>query len=660
MDHLIKDLAILLLVSLPINVLFHKIKIPSVMGFLIAGVIIGPNGLQLIQDSERVKDLAEIGVILLLFVIGLEFSIKRMLKDLGVVLGVGTLQLGLTGALIFFIFNAYGYSMSQGLLFGLLIPLSSTAIVLKMITDRAEIDTRHGRICIGTLLFQDLAVVPMMLIIPLLSQSGQLSSLDFGMALLKAVAAVAAIVFLSRMFVPRSLGAIARLGSKEHLTLFVILIILGTGWVSESVGLSLAMGAFIAGIIISESEYSHQIILDILPLRDYFGSIFFISVGMLLQVQVFWDSALWFLGLAAAVVALKAVLAFLACLVLKNSFRDSFIVGARLAQVGEFSLLLASLALESDLFLPGQYQSFLIVCILSMLAAPLLIQVSTGLSMKLHSLFRAGPEEESESPGQNKLAGHVIIAGYGLVGRNLSRVLKETHTPFVVLELAGEKIKQALNEEVKALYGDSTHRDTLLRAGIKRAKMLVIASSSDFMSAEQTVRLARQLNSEVYILVRVRYAAQVDELNAAGANQVIPEEFETSIEIFSRVLREYHISNNIIEQQVELARLEGYGMFRGLSLNIESMKKFSAYMTASLTESFQVLEDSWCHNQSIGELKWIKDSGVKMIAVVRNNDLDANPDREFRFRVGDIIILFGRHANLDRSLKYLRYGDSTG
>ncbi|GJL77783.1 MAG: sodium/hydrogen exchanger family/TrkA domain protein [Nitrospinaceae bacterium] len=656
MDDLIKDLAILLLVSLPINIVFHRIKLPSVMGFLLAGVIIGPYGLQLIQDSDRVKHLAEIGVILLLFVIGLEFSIKRMLKDLGVVLGVGGLQLGLTGALIFFIFISFGYSANQGVLFGLLIALSSTAIVLKMITDRAEIDTKHGGICIGTLLFQDLCVVPMMLIIPLLSQTDDLSPLDFGMAVLKSIAAVSAIVLFSRMLVPRSLGAIARMGSKEHLTLFVILIILGTGWVSESMGLSLAMGAFIAGIIISDSEYSHQIILDILPLKDYFGSIFFISVGMLLQVQVFYESALWYLGLTAGVIALKAVLAFLACFLLRNTFRVSFIVGIRLAQVGEFSLLLASLALESDLFLPGQYQSFLIVSILSMLAAPILIQVSAGLSIKINSLFGAVPYKEPEPLEPEKLSGHVIITGYGLVGRNLSRVLKETHTPFVVLELDGERIKEALKEDVQARFGDSTHRDTLLRAGINHAKMMVFAVSSDPMAAVQAVRLARQMNPDIYILVRVRYAAQVDELNAAGADQVIPEEFETSIEIFSRVLREYHISNNVIEQQVELARLEGYGMFRGLSLNMESMKKFSAYMTASLTESFHVLEDSWCHNQSIKELKLHKDSSVKLIAVVRNNDLQANPDPDLRFQGGDIIILFGRHANLDRSLKYLRSG----
>jgi len=655
MHHLIKDLAILLLVSLPINIIFHKIKIPSVMGFLLAGVIIGPNSLQLIEDPEKVKQLAEIGVILLLFVIGLEFSLQRMLKDLKVILGVGALQLGLTGVLIFFIFNAWGFSVNQGLLFGLLIPLSSTAIVLKMITDRAEIDTRHGLICIGTLLFQDICVVPMMLIIPLLSQSGQLSPLDFGVATLKSITGVAAIFFLARMIVPRSLQVIARMGSKEHLTLFVILIILGTGWASESVGLSLAMGAFIAGIIISESEYSHQIILDILPLKDYFGSVFFISVGMLLQVDIFYDSVFWYLGLAGAVIGLKAFLGFLACLLLKNSFRISFIVGVRLAQVGEFSLLLASLALEKDLFLPGHYQSFLIVSIISMLVAPLLIQVSVGFSIKLHSLFGAASSEELESVEQEKLSGHVIVAGFGMVGRNLSRALKETHTPFIVLELEGERIKQALNEGITALYGDSTHRDILLRAGIKRAKMMVFATP-DYIAAEQSVKLARQLNPNVYILVRVRYANQVDALNDAGANQVIPEEFETSIEIFSRVLREYHIANNIIEQQVELARLEGYSMFRGLSLDIASMKKFSTYLTASLTESFHVLGDSWCHKKSIQELQWNKDADAKLIAVVRNDELQANPASDFRFEAGDVIVIFGRHANLDRSLHRLQSG----
>ncbi|MEE9258704.1 MAG: cation:proton antiporter [Nitrospinaceae bacterium] len=655
MAHLIKDLTILLLVSLPINIIFHRVKLPSVMGFLIAGVIIGPHGLQMIGDPQSVEVLAEIGVILLLFVIGLEFSIGRMLKKITTVAGVGTLQLGLTGAAVFGVCRGMGLSNNEGIVLALLIALSSTAIVLKMITDRAEIDTPHGQICIGVLLFQDLCVVPMMLIIPLLSQAGGVSGMDFGIALVKSLAAVSAIFFLSRLMVPRVLEMIARTGSKEHLTLFVILIVLGTGWVSHTLGLSLAMGAFIAGLIISESEYIHQIILDILPLKDYFGSIFFISIGMLLNIQNLADSFLFYSGLTVGMIAVKAVLASLASKALGNSARISFIVGIRLAQVGEFSLILANLALLQGTFSETQYQSFLSVCILSMLAAPILIQYSSGLSIQIFSRGVSDPDEEKETPEGEELSGHVIIAGYGLIGRNLSGVLREINIPFRVLELDGERIKRALTEKVPVLYGDCTRRDTLIQAGVKQARMMVFCIS-DHYATEHAVKMIRQLNPDIYILVRTRYATQVEGLNAAGADQVIPEEFETSIEIFSRVLREYHIPNNIIEQQVELVRMEGYGMFRGLSLNVESLRKFSTYLAASLTESFHVLPDSWSNHKTLEDLDLNARTGARLIAVVRDNELHANPDSEFKLEGEDIIVLFGRHVQLDRAVKMLHAG----
>ena len=325
MVHLIEDLAVLLLVSLPINLFFHKIKLPSVMGYLIAGVLIGPYGLKLISDVASVKELAEIGVILLLFVIGLEFSLGRLFKNLASVFGVGGLQLGLTTAFVWFIFMEMGFKQNQSLAFGLIVALSSTAIVLKMITDRAEIDTLHGKLCIGTLLFQDLCVVPIMLLLPLLAQSGVNSGADFAFAMVKSLAAVVGIFFLSKLIVPKTLAWIARVGNKEHLTLSVIFIILATGWVSQKMGLTLAMGALIAGMIISESEYNHQIILDILPLRDYFSSIFFISVGMLLQTQVLMDSVWTCMGLFILVVLVKGGLAGLACLLVRVPIRISFV-----------------------------------------------------------------------------------------------------------------------------------------------------------------------------------------------------------------------------------------------------------------------------------------------------------------------------------------------
>ena len=650
MVHLIEDLAILLLVSLPINLLFHKIKLPSVIGYLVAGVLIGPYGGQLIGDIDSVKHLAEFGVILLLFVIGLEFSLTRLLKDLVSIVGVGGLQLILTAASVGLIFLLFGFGKNQSIAFGLLVALSSTAIVLKMITDQAEIDTLHGKLCIGTLLFQDICVVPIMLLMPLLAKAGTLPPMHFVLAMLQSIAAIVVIFFLSKLIVPRMLAWIAHIGNKEHLTLSVIFIILITGWVSSKMGLTLAMGALIAGMIISDSEYNHQIIIDILPLRDYFSSIFFISIGMLLQVGIFFDSILFYLGLAVSVVLIKMFLAFLSCLFLKNPIRISLIVGMRLAQIGEFSLILAAIGLEQGLFNSDQYQQILIMAILTMLVAPLMIQISSKLSIQLFSGMRT---EENKEYKEKTLSDHVIISGYGLGGRTLAKVLKEAQIPFLVLELSGEKVKRALTEGLNTHYGDCTQEETLLRAGLKKARMIVYAIS-DQVSTERAVRLTRKLNPDIKIMVRTRLTSQVEELKSAGADEVIPEEFETSIEIFCRVLRDYRIPNNIIEQQVELIRMEGYSMFRGLSLNTESLKKFSTYLTATLTESNLILEDSWACGKTLEKIEIT--SGAIIIAVVRKNQPYPNPEPEFLIMSGDMLILFGSHMQLDKTIKYLQKG----
>ena len=652
MVHLIEDLAVLLLVSLPINLLFHKLKLPSVMGYLIAGVVIGPYGGQLIDDIESVKHLAEIGVILLLFVIGLEFSLTRLLKDLVSVCGIGGLQLALTAGTVGWIVHLYGFAQNQSIALGLLVALSSTAIVLKMITDSAEIDTLHGKLCIGTLLFQDLCVVPIMLLVPLLAKAGAISHMEFFFAMFQSIAAVVAIFFLSKLIVPSMLAWIAHTGNKEHLTLSVIFIILITGWVSHKMGLTLAMGALIAGMIISDSEYNHQIIIDILPLRDYFSSIFFISVGMLLQVGVFFDSVLFCLALVASVILFKMFLTFLSCILFRTPIRISLIVGMRLAQIGEFSLIIAAISLEQGLLNNYQYQVLLVISILSMLVTPLMIQISSRLSIWIFSNMKT---EESKDKKDEALNEHVIISGYGLGGRTLAKVLKEAQIPFMVLELSGEKVKRALTEGLTTHYGDCTQEETLLRAGVKRARMIVYAIN-DQVSTERAVRLTRKLNQDIKIMVRTRLTSQVEELKTAGADEVIPEEFETSIEIFCRVLRDYRIPNNIIEQQVELIRMEGYSMFRGLSLNTESLKKFSTYLTATLTESFFILEGSWICGKTLAEINI--SSGSTIIAVVRNNQPHPNPGAEFLILSGDILILFGSHMQLNKAIHYLQEGPS--
>ena len=603
---------------------------------------------------DAVKELAEIGVVLLLFVIGLEFSLGRLLKNLASVIGVGGLQLGLTTITIWFVFKTMGFQQSQSIALGLIVALSSTAIILKMITDYAEIDTLHGKLCIGILLFQDLCVVPIMLLLPLLGQSEAHTSVDFVLEVGKSLMAVVTIYFLSRLVVPKGLAWVASVGNKEHLTLSVVFIILVTGWSSQEMGLTIAMGALIAGMIISESEYSHQIFLDILPLRGYFSSIFFISVGMLLDINVFTNSAWTCLTLTVLLILIKGSLAGLACLLVRVPLRVSFVVGVRLAQVGEFSLILAAMALEQGLFNSHQYQLLLIVSILSMLVTPLLIQASTGLSVKLFAKWKS-KEVDSVEKGDPKLVGHVVIVGYGVGGRTLAQVLLETKVPFLVLDLDGERVKRALTEGITTLYGDCVQEQTLIRAGLKDARMIVL-KISDYAITEKVVRLSRKINPQIKIMVRTRRTNQVEELKTAGADQVIPEEFETSIEIFSRVLRDYHIPNNIIEQQVELIRLEGYSMFRGLSLNSESLKKFSAYLTATLTESYLVLEDSWACGKTVGDINISARTGAVIIALVRKNKPLPNPGLKLVVMVGDIFILLGSHVQLNKSLKTLKDG----
>ncbi len=655
MAEIIQDLTLLLLVSLPINLLFHKIKWPSIMGYLVAGVLIGPHALGLISDPESVEHLAEIGVILLMFLIGLDFSLSHILKNVGQIFSAGTLQLGLTTLVVALISSAFGTSLQTGLIFGILVGLSSTAIVLKMITDRAEIDTAHGRVGIGVLLFQDICVLPLMLMVPLLGSAVPLSGLDLTWALVKSALAVGGVFLASRLLVPKLLHGVARFGNKEHLTLFVILLILGTAWVAHHLGLTLAMGAFIAGMILSESDYQHQISLDILPVKDYFSSIFFISVGMLLNVQIFWQSAGIYLGITAGMILLKGSLAGIAMLIARYPLRVALLAGVYLAQAGEFSLVLAGLSVQTGVLTGNQYQDFLIVALLSMLAAPPLLQWANPLLRQW-----VGTPEHIPTPSlseMEKLTNHVIIAGYGMIGQHLARVLNEIRIPLLVVERDGEKLKNAMMHQAPVLYGDSSHRDTLQQAKIEEARMLVV-SLPDLKTMEQVVRLARLLNPKIYILVRTTSDAHVEPLTQAGASLVIPEEFETSIEIFTRVLREFRIPNNVIEQQVELVRMEGYSMFRGLSLNAESLNKFSTYLTASLTESVALSAGDWATGKNIRDLNLREQTGARLIAVVRSGEVHANPEATFELKTGDLLVLFGRHAMLDKAVTRVHQGSS--
>jgi K+:H+ antiporter len=648
---ILRELIILLAVSLPITYIFHRAKLPALVGFLITGVLIGPYGAAIITETKMVERLADIGVVLLLFTVGLEFSLEDIFKSGKQFLIGGSIQVVLTIGVVMGIAVLFRYPLPHALFFGFLASLSSTAIVLKMYADRSELDTAHGRLGTGILLFQDIAVVPMMLLLPILSQAssaGAVTPLSVLISLGKAVLGLIGVYISARQVVPFLLNQVIKLRNREIFFLLVVLLCLGAAWVTYSLGLSLALGAFLAGLIISESEYSHHIVAEIIPFRDYFASIFFISIGMLLHTEFF--SVHWFIlaFLAAVLIVLKTGLVAVTASVLRYPIRSSLLTGLGLAQIGEFSFLLAQQGHERNLMSGDVFQFFINTSILSMLAAPFLIQTGPWLAERLP----ATTVETSETKDFCSLIGHTIIAGYGLNGRNLAKTLKSTHIPYVVLEVNVDTIRKAREEGEPIIYGDITRRDVLMRAGVDCARVIVFAIS-DNSATRIAIRMSREINPSIFILIRTRYAAEVDELTKIGANQVIPEEFETSIEIFSRVLHEYHIPSNIIANQIQLVRFGGYKMLRGYSLDQENIGRIAALLVGATVDNVQLGPDSSGAGQTLRNLDIRKNTGATVIAIARNNEAITNPGPDLVLQPDDIVVLLGAHADLDKAVDLL-------
>jgi CPA2 family monovalent cation:H+ antiporter-2 len=650
---LLQDLLVLLLASVPIAFIFHRLRLPTIVGFMITGVLIGPHSLGLIKDVHAIEVLAEIGVALLLFTIGLEFSLRRMLEMRRLVLVGGGLQVVLTTLLVTVTARLLGRPLSEAVFFGFLFALSSTAIVLKSYIDRAEIDAPHGRACVGILLFQDLSIVPMMLMVPILSgREGSAGKIALTLGI--AVAAIAVIIFAARTIVPYLLYHIVRLRSPEVFIISVVLMSLGTSWLTLQAGLSLALGAFIAGIVLSESEYSHQIVADILPFRDVFNSLFFMSIGMLLSLSALWADLLIVLAWTGALTVGKALLALAVMRLMGYSLRVSTTTALGLAQVGEFSFILAKAGLPEGLLSELDYQRFLAASILSMIAAPFLIKAAPRIGYALQSMFARGSLLEPSVTGFNAqepdLQGHVIIIGYGLNGRNLARVLRRTGVPYLVMELNAEAVREANERGERIVYGDATRKEVLHHIGVEQARIIVLAIS-DPSATRHTVCLARQMNPDIHIIVRTRYMAEITELRELGADEVIPEEFETSIEIFARVLREYGIGRHVIQRQIAAIRNEGYNLLRMPSLPVVDIGEISDTLKSASTETLSVEPDSTAVGLTIGELKLRKKTGVTIIAITRDGHTEINPGPETRIQAEDVLVLLGAEEQIDRAIE---------
>ena len=645
-----------MLVSVPVAYLCLRLKLPLLVGLILSGIAIGPYGLGWIHEIEAIEVLAEIGVMLLLFTIGLEFSLRRLREMKTLVLFGGGLQVVLTVGVTAIVAIMIGRGAGQAVFFGFLVALSSTAIVLKSYVDRNEVDAPHGRAAIGILLFQDISIVFMLLLVPILGGEDIVSTtqiiLDLGGSLLALVLLVLAAWFL----LPKFLRQITHLRSPEAFLLTVVLLCLGMSWVTSHFGMSLALGAFIAGVVLADSDYSHQVTAEILPFRDVFNSLFFVSIGMLLSftalIQNFGTVVVVILGL----VLMKAAIVWGIIRILGFPQRIATMTALGLAQVGEFSFVLAKTGKSANLLPDTDYQIFLASSVISMLATPFLIALAPKVGYFVQGVLKDGSavdiensEEDIHLTSSGGLQHHVIIVGYGLNGRNLARVLRTVGVPYVILELNAEVVRRAKLKGEKINFGDATRREVLLHAGIESAWAMVLAMS-DASAARRTVDQARRLSKKLHITVRTRYVAEITELFELGADEVIPEEFETSIEIFSRVLHRYGFANNVIENQIERIRSQGYEMLRSPSLPAqERTPDISVALDAASTETLKIEEGSPVAGHSLGELDLRGKSGATVIAVVRDGQTKISPGAAYKLSVGDTIVLLGTPEKLDRA-----------
>ena len=652
------QLIIILGFSIPVIYVFNKIKIPSIIGFLITGILIGPFGLKLIDDIAGISLMADIGVAFLMFTIGIEIRLSRFLKHLSEILLTGGLQLLCTFIIGLLVGLSMQLSISQSVLIGFLLVHSSSALILKILKDRDDESSPQGRISLGVILFQDIMVVPMMLMIPFLAAGSGPDALMILWKLFKSVLIIVVILVAARYVIPVALERLVNMNMRDVLVIASVVITMGIAWITESLGLSLAIGAFLAGLALSDTDFTHQIISDVSPFRDVFLSVFFVSFGMILNLDFLkaHPGPILFASLGIILIKFAVVVSLVA--LMKYPLRSALLCGVLLSQIGEFSFVLASQGYRSQIISDGIYQTFIGASVLTFIFTPLLASLTYFL-LNRKKLPHPG-QPDAVAAGSVSLFNHVIICGMGLNGRNLARVLKNTAIHYAMIDLNFQKIKKAKNGgDANAIWGDASNVEILRRAGVEKARVMVIAISDRFLT-KNCLSNAKSLNPKLHVIVRTKYLADIEELLALGADDVIPEEFETSIQIFSRVLKMFHIPNSIVLAQGNIIRNKSYGILREVRYTQEAFDQIGQILAQGTIETCYIAPGNPTIGKSIRDVNLKAETGAMIINIIRKNQTITNPPGDFVFEAEDQLILFGSHSAIDLGLKKLEGNPADG
>ncbi len=640
---ILKDIVIIFALSIFVNFIFNRIKIPAIIGYLITGIIAGPHLLALIDSPENVEVMAEIGVILLMFTIGLEFSLNHLFKIRKIVFVGGFLQLLLTAGIIILVSRVYDLQWTEAVFIGFLTALSSTAVVLKLLQERSELTTYYGRTIVGILIFQDIILIPMLLFTPMLGGNTSGVGNELLMLLLKTVGILIFIWVGNRWLMPWLLHLIAMTRSQELFLMSLLLICLSVAMLTHELGMSLAFGAFLAGLMISESEYSHHAFGNLIPFKDVFTSFFFVSIGMLLDLGFVAEHP-WLVILAVLlVIIVKTTVAGFTAFILGHTFFGTVVVGLSLAQVGEFSFILADLGLSENILTPYHFQLFLAVAITSMALSPLLIQVSKPLAnlilrlplppWMVNGLF---PLRQVEIP---EIKNHIVLIGKDSRAINLAAMIKSMELPFTSIVFDPDRARKEMEKGYYAVFGNAVYEPVLRQAYVHNAE-LVIVSVGDLITAMSVVQHVRAMNKHAHIIVRTRHVTDIEELYRLGANQVIPEEFETAIDFFERILGKYLVPRMEIERAIARIREDNYGIFRD-NARVRGYSLLKDIPDIDIS-AVKVEDKSAFAGKTIAGTALRKTTGVTMVAIKHGDDIIPNPEPSRVINGGDIVYLFGK------------------
>lgn len=644
---------ILLIFSAAIAVIIisKQIKIPAVIGFILTGLIWSAIAPQDDTSASKLQSFGEIGIVFLLFMVGLDFSPEKVRRLSRVMLIGGGTQAILTTGIAIVIALIGWTSFTTAILCAFIVIQSSTAIALKVYHDRGEINSPHAETSIGIALFQDISAVALLIIIPVLGSSGAANALPVS-TLGKNFLIIAAISISAYYTLPLLLRMVVTSGIRELNILLALVFCIGFSIISNHLGFSLALGAFLCGIMLNRSEYHSQIIADFAPFRDVFLSLFFIAIGLGFNWSFTLSHTWQIVGLTSALIFLKLIILFIASRLSGFPFRTSSLAAAGLANIGEFGFILMISALPFGLLSQNQFQMLSAIAILSMLMTPLIIIVTSKSTLTIGTLHakKKAPEKKHASKEPR-----IVIIGFGLAGRHLAQTLKSSSISYTIIEVNGRFVAQGLESKEPIIFGDAARWETLELAGIESAQIMVVLIS-DPGAIKSCIGIARRINPKLTIICRTRRMNDIEQLLKAGANEVISEEFETSIELFTVVLNHLHVPRNIIRAQTKLLRSDGYEMLRVPSPVKGVSDKLIQILAAGTTDVFQVMDDHFSQGKSLKSLDLRKITGAMVITVVKGDKNITNPPPDLIIDSGNSLVIVGSHAQIESAFEYLENG----